>query len=172
MVKKKEKLKEIPLGNYVKLFIIIVLTVIITLFIRIKYIEREDYNLNNPVIRDVIVNEINSNEVYNYVRENDDVILYIGVADSKNCRRLEENIKTVIADKNLSEVITYLNITNETKKASFIKEFNKFYDTKVLGYPSFVVFKDGKVEAILTTKTGKDLKLEDVVNFFDNYTND
>ena len=58
VVKKKEKLKEIPLGNYVKLTIIIVLTVIITLFIRIKYIEREDYNLNNPVIRDVIVNEI------------------------------------------------------------------------------------------------------------------
>ena len=53
------------------------------------------------------------------------------------------------------------------KKNTFIKEFNKFYDTKVLGYPSFIIFEDGKVKDILTVKVDDKLRLTEVIKFLD-----
>ena len=170
-MKKKEK-KEIPISNYIKLFLLIVLTVIITLIVRIKYIESVDYENDIPVIGDTLVNEINSNEIYNYIRENNDALIYIGVANNSNCRKLEKRLKSFIEKNNLEEEITYLNITGESKKNSFIKEFNKFYGTKVLGYPSFIAFEDGKVKEILTTETGDELEFSSVKSFLNKNTYD
>ena len=48
-----------------------------------------------------------------------------------------------------------------------IKEFNKFYDAELKGYPSLIIFEEGEVKATLTVKTGKQLNVEDVVKFLD-----
>lgn len=164
---KKNKKEVIPTSNYIKLIFIIIVTVIITIALRNAYISNKNYENEIPVIRDYIISEINSSEVYNYIRENENTILYIGSSDSTECRNLEEKLKDVIDKRNLTEKITYVNITKEKKKASFIKEFNKFYDTKVLGYPSFIIFNDGKVVDILTVKEKGKLTIKEVTEFLD-----
>lgn len=163
----KEKNKKISTANYIKLGLIIILTVIGVILIRNSYLSNQEYENGIPIIRDVLVSEINSNEVYHYIRENENVVLYIGVANDKECRSLEENLKQEITDRQLESVITYLNLTNNKKKSSFIKEFNKFFDTKLLGYPSFVLIEDGKVKDIITVKIGHELSINRVINFLE-----
>ena len=165
MIKKKER--EIPVGNYIKLGLIILATVLLAVFLRNNYISNQEYENGIPIIRDVLVSEINSNEVYHYIRENENTVLYIGASDDSNCRLLEKDLKDVITSRHLESVITYLNLTNTKKKTSFIKEFNKFYDTNVLGYPSLVLLNDGKVIDIVTVKVGNKLSVDRVINFLD-----
>ena len=162
---KKDK-KIIPISNYVKLVLIIIVTIVGAFILRDRYMAQEKYEKGIPVIRDYINSEINSSEVYHYIRENDDVLLYIGVSDNNNCRSLEEDLKNTITKNGLENRITYLNLTDEKKKDSFIKEFNKYFDTKLLGYPSFVLFEGEEVKEILTVKTGDSLSIDTVKEFF------
>ena len=83
------KSKKIPFSNYIKLLLLIIVTVGLVFVCRNIYLSNEDYNNNIPIIRDYLVREINSKELYNYVREDSDAIIYIGVASSKTCRDYE-----------------------------------------------------------------------------------
>lgn len=163
---KKQK-KNIPVYNYIKLGIIVVVTIFAVVVLRNWYVGKTNYELNIPIIKDTLVNEINTDEVYNYIRENENAILYIGVVSNKNCRSFEKEFNRVIVDRNLQYEITYLNLSKAKNKSKFIKEFNKFYDTNILGYPSLVIFEEGSVKNIITVKTGKDLNVKDVIKFLD-----
>ena len=165
MVKKKEN--KIPVGNYVKLGLIIVVTLIACLALRNNYVSNQEYENGIPIIRDYVTSEINSTEVYHYVRENSSVVLYIGVANNKSCRKLEEQLKDAIVDRNLGNVITYLNLTNTKSKSSFIKEFNKFYEIELIGYPSFLYIENGKVVDFITVKEKDNLDINRVINFLE-----
>lgn len=164
---KKISSKKIPISNYVKLVVVVGITVFIAFILRNLYISGRDYELNIPIIRETLINKINNDEVYNYIRENEDAILYIGVVSDENCRNFEKEFNKVIKERSLEDTITYLDITKAKSKSKFIKEFNKFYDAELQGYPSLVIFEEGKVKAILTVKTGSDLKLENAVKFLD-----
>ena len=163
----KKKNEKIPVSNYIKLFLLVAVTCCLALICRNIYVSNINYNNSIPVISDVLKSEIRSSEVYNFIRENDNTIIYIGVSDDSNCRNLEEELKDVITDRGLEDEITYLNLSDNKKRETFIKEFNKFYDTKLLGYPSFIIFEDGKVKDILTVKTGNSLSISKVTDFFD-----
>ena len=162
MVAKK---KRIPVYNYVVLALLIILTVGGALFFRMTYLGSVSYKKDTPVIRDYVLSEISTLEVYNYVRENENTILYLCTARAERCRSLEEEFGPFIDKNELGSTITYLNMSNENHKKTFIKEFNKFYDTKILGYPSLVIFEDGKVKDILTTDDSE-LSLNEIKEFF------
>lgn len=166
-MKKKENQKSVPKVNYVKLFLIIIITVLAVLLLRNWYINSRNYELSIPIIKDTLKNEINEDEVYNYIRENENAILYLGVANDENCRNFEKEFNTVIEKRKLEDTIMYLNITKSENKEDFVKDFNKFYDTNLLGYPSIIVFDEGKVKATLTVKVGSKLEIEDVILFLD-----
>ena len=166
MDKNKQK-EKITVGNYVKLVLIIILTVALALVLRNWYINHQNYEKNIPVIRETLKNEINTDEIYSYIRENEDVVLYMGVADDEKCRSFETKLNEIIKERHLENSITYLNITNANNPSKFIKEFNKFYGSNIKGYPSMIMFKEGEVKDTLTVKTGKELMIEDAITFLD-----
>ena len=127
---KKEGMK-IPFSNYVKVVIVVVLVVFGSLILRNWYIGGVNYELNMPIITETLISEVNTNEVYNYVRENENTILYMGVVNDENCRNFEKEFNEVIKNRSLEDTITYLNISKVKSKSKFIKEFNKFYDTEL-----------------------------------------
>jgi len=163
---KKESVK-IPVSNYVKVGLVVAIVVFVSLMVRNWYISSVNYELNMPIITETLISEINTDEVYNYVRENENTILYIGVVSDENCRNFETDFNEVIKSRSLEDTITYLNISKVKSKSKFIKEFNKFYDAKLVGYPSIIIFEEGEVKATLTVKTGKELKVEDAIKFLD-----
>lgn len=163
----KKDVKKIPFSNYVKVILVVILVVFVSFLFRNWYISSINYELNIPIITETLLSEINTDEVYNYVRENENTILYIGVADNQECRDFEKEFNEVIKKRSLEDTITYLNITKVKSKSKFIKEFNKFYDANIKGYPSLIIFEEGEVKATLTVKTGSSIKIEDLVKFLD-----
>lgn len=163
----KKTKNKISIGDYIKLSLVVFITVMLCFVLRNWYLSRVDYEMNIPIITETLLTKINTNEVYNYIRENENAILYIGVASNQECRDFEIEFNKVIKERKLENIITYLNLSDTSNKNSFIKEFNKFYDTKLLGYPSLIIFEDGSVKDILTVKTGKKLKVEDAIKFLD-----
>lgn len=153
--------------GYVKLLILFAVTIFLVLFIRNLYLSKVNYRLMVPVISETIHQEINQNEVYNFVRENSNVILYIGAASDSDCRTFEIDFNRIIKEKNLEDVITYLNLEKETNSRAFFKEFNKFYNTSLKRYPVLVVFESGNVESFLEISVGDDYESEIVSNFLD-----
>lgn len=167
MKKQKSSKKKVPFSNYLILALVVFATVFIAFLFRNWYISGRDYELNIPIIKETLISEINADEVYNYVRENENAILYMGVVSNEACRNFEKEFNEIIRNRSLEDTITYLNITKTNNKKKFINEFNKFYDTNLLGYPSIVIFEEGEVKATLTVKTGKKLDIEDAVKFLD-----
>ena len=162
----KNKTSRIPIANYIQLFIIIAVTLVGVFIFRNVYLKDRLYEESTPLIRNYIISEINSNEIYNYVRENGELIIYVCTSDNKTCRDFEKEFGPYLKDKGLERKITYLNLKSLKKKSSFIKEFNKFYDTKLLGYPSIIIFEEGKVKDILTVKADSELSFEKLKDFF------
>ncbi len=158
------KTKKIPFSNYIKLLFLIIVTVVGVFVFRNVYLSNEDYNNNIPIIRDYVVSEINSKEIYNYIREDNDAIIYMGVASSKTCRDYENVLKDIITKYFLEDDITYLNISSLKNKKTFINEFNKFYDADLEDYPSLIIFRDGVVSDILTIDDKDNMK-DKTINF-------
>ena len=102
------------------------------------------------------------------LQEDNDAIIYVGVADSKLCRKYEEELKKIIKKYFLEEEITYLNLTDLKSTKSFIKEFNKFYDSKLKDYPSIIIFKDGKVVDIFTVSDENNMYQKTIDFLLDN----
>ena len=167
MKKEKNREKIIPVKNYIKLGLIIIAVVLLCFLFRSLYVGRINYELNIPVITETLIREINTDEVYNYIHENENAIIYMGVVSDKNCRNFEKEFNKVIKDRNLEDKITYLNITSVLSKESFINDFNKNYNTSLQGYPSLVIFNEGKVKSIITAKIGDKLDIVDVKKFLD-----
>lgn len=149
---KKEKEKKNLVTGYFKLFIICISTVFLVLLLRTWYLNRINYQLNVSIIRETLNREIKPSEVYNYIREDENAIIYIGVITDEKCREYEEILNEIVREKHLENTITYLNLTDEDNTKKFFKEFNKFYNTDLTAYPAIIVFNGGKVKDILNNK--------------------
>ena len=152
--------------GYLKLILIFAATIFIVLLLRNWHLTRVDYQLNVPIIKETLSQEVHSNEIYNYIRENENSIIYIGVVTDQKCRDFELLLNEVIKERSLENTITYLNLTDENNVKKFLKEFNKFYDSDLTGYPSIVIFEDGRVKDVLVTEKAK-LTKEDATQFLD-----
>lgn len=163
----KKNNKKIPVNNYIKLSLIVIGTILAIVLLSKWYIGNREYELTIPIISETLINEINTDEVYDYIRANENAILYIGVVENEECREFEKDFNKVITDRTLEDTITYLNISKVKSKKNFIKEFNKFYDAEIDGYPSLIIFEEGNVKATLTVKTGEELDIDDAIKFLD-----
>jgi len=170
MFKKKtdQKTEKMNLfSNYVKLFVLFAITVFAVLFIRNMYLGKQNYKLNIPVISETIQQEINRNEIYNYVREYPNALIYVGAVSDSDCRTFETDFNQIIKKNKLEEEITYLNLEEEKGTKKFFQEFNKFYDSSLRKYPSIIAFRDGKVAEILEVPLGNQYSNSIIQEFLD-----
>ena len=66
-----------------------------------------------------------------------------------------------------TEYVAKRGFDENTRKQVLIDEFNKTYDISLKGYPSIIVFNEGKVKDIITVQVGYDLNIDDVNKFLD-----
>ena len=145
---KKEKLRSIPTKNYVYLFLILLGSVLLLIYIYTWY---ETYNQNklNTGIMNNYLTVINYNELEDYIIENKDAIIYVSILGDKEIYSFEEKFKNNIMDNNLKNSILYLNLTNEninsaTKKLQIESDF-----------PYLVVYTNGKITDTYNIKKNK-----------------
>ena len=144
--------RKIKSSNYIKLAIIFIFVILAVLGFRNIYLSRQTNDLNTPIIRDVISKELMSNEIENYLKENEDALIYIGISSDINSRNVEKRLKKYIKNNDLKDTIVYLNLTSEKNIKVFFETFNNHYEYKenINEYPSFIYFKDSKIKDVLS----------------------
>lgn len=155
--------------GYVKLIVLFVATILLVLFIRNLYLNKVNYKLNVPVISETLHQEINQNEIYNFVRENPNAVIYICAVQDDSCRIFELDFNRIIQKRKLEDEIVYLNLGETSKSASFFKEFNKFYSSSLEKYPSILVFENGKVVDIFKVPGKEQYSSQEVEEFLDQH---
>ena len=120
--------------------------------------------MNTPVLEGVVTHQIKSNEIYNFINDNDTALIYMCVANDNNCRNLEKDMKKLISNNSLEDVIVYLNLSDNTDISKFYSELvnNYNYDKELKEYPTFLYFENSKINKSLS---GKDISVNDVENF-------
>lgn len=145
-------MKEIPIKNYVILFVIIISTMISVFYVRSWYITNKEYYSRNSVIKDV-TREINIDEIGNYTMESPKFMLYVSSGVNADVKDFENNFKNIIRRLDISEDILYLNVDNVNSDLySDLRSFasNDKISSLISGNKaSLYVFSDGKIVGVL-----------------------
>lgn len=162
--------KKIPTKNYVIVIVIFAITIGLILYLKNWYLGYQDYQKTIPILSGV-VSEVRYNEVYNYIDDNQSVVIYIGVANNEDCREIETDLKKLINKKHLKEKIVYFNISEVSDKDLLLKELNDRYaiDVKVSTYPAVIVIEDGKIIGVRSKNANKNLSIDDVKTLFEEH---
>ncbi len=164
--KKIEGLRKIPVKNYIILLVIFLATFLLVYYLYRFYIVYSDYQKQTPIIREVLP-EITYQELDHYVRESPSVVIYMCTASDDVCRNFEKNFKKLIIKKELTNYITYVNLTNADLE-QFQIQFNSRYTYKQKlenNYPTLVVFEDSEVRDIIQNSKNEKLTIEEVDQF-------
>ena len=146
---KKEKVREIPLKNYIYLFIVLLGSVLFLIYVYTWYETYKENKLKTGILNDYLT-IINYNELDDYIIENKNAILYVSVLGNENTSKFEEKFKNSIIDNNLKNDILYLDLTNEniplaTKKLQIDDNF-----------PYLVIYTNGKITDTYNISEEKD----------------
>lgn len=137
-ISKKEKIREVPIKNYVYIIVILLATILILFYLYGWYKTYKENELNSGIMDDYLT-VINYNELGDYITENKDAIIYVSVLGDEKINKFEESFKNVIMDNELKNSILYLDITNEDR---VLVEQELNIDSNL---PYIVVYTNGKV---------------------------
>lgn len=135
---KKDKLREVPLKNYIYLFLILLGSILLLFYIYRWYDTYNQNKLNTSIMNEYLT-VINYNELDNYIIENKDAIIYVSVLGNEDINRFERKFKNIITENHLKNSILYLDITNENKE-KIIKKLQ--IEEK---FPYLVVYTNGQI---------------------------
>ena len=124
---KKDKLREVPLKNYIYLFLILLGSILFLIYIYTWYDTYNQNKLNTSIMNEYLT-VINYNELDDYIVENKDAIIYVSILGNEDINNFERKFKGTVLENDLKNTILYLDITNEnidsaTKKLKIEKEF-------------------------------------------------
>jgi len=143
--KNNEKLREVPPKNYLYLFLVLLGSILLIIYLY-KWYETYNESKLNTTIMDQYLTVINYNELDNYIIENKDAVIYVSVLGNEDINKFEKKFKNLIAENNLRNDILYLNISSEnidiaTRKLNIDKNF-----------PYLVVYTNGVITDVYSIK--------------------
>lgn len=138
---KKEKIREIPVKNYVYMVVILLATILILFYLYDWYKTYKENELNTGIMNDYLT-IINYNELGDYIMENKDAVIYVSVLGDERINKFESSFKNVIMDNELRNSILYLDITNEDRE---LVESRLKIDSNL---PYIVVYTNGNITDI------------------------
>ena len=145
-------MRKIPLKNYFVLLVIVIITIILTLYLSSVYKEK---NKTTTVMHEYI-SEITEKELTDYIIEKPIIFMYISDKFDLTNDQFEEDLKKEIKKNNLKDYFVYLYSSELTTE--FINFFKTNYNLEidVNKTPILVLINDGEV---------KDIQYIDVTNY-------
>lgn len=146
--------REIPKKNYIILFVLIIGTILLGVYLHNIFIESDT---NTPLMDDYI-SVINYNELSDYLLENKDIIIYSSYLGDTEIRAFEKEFRNVINRYELNEKILYLNLTNYSDeiKISLSNQYN-LNGLTIVDAPCLVFFQNGTLVDIYHLKDNYDM---------------
>lgn len=165
--------RKIPLKNYILLAVTLIITIVLVIYF---YMWKKTYEENkiNSVVMDKYIQEINYNELNDYLIENKNTVIYSSVVGNTKTKKFEEKLGKLIEDNSLSNSIIYLNLTDELKDKNIKKEILENYKelNNNIKDPSIIIFSNNKITSIYNIKDNnydidnlkKYLEKEEIIN--------
>lgn len=165
--------KEIPFKNYVTLGIIIVITLLISMYVFSWYRQYNDNKTTKPVITNTL-REVEYNNLDNVLQERDILIMYMCTTSEDICRNFEDKFSKYIKQNNLTEEIIYLNLgyskdENNLLMSVYNKYKSKHLVKKVYDYPTLLIFNEGEIVDVLSSNSKNKINIEEVQEFLESY---
>ena len=152
-------MKEIDKKNYAVLFILLVVTVILTLSLASIYKNREKltsefYNYSNA---------ITAKEFDEYALESPDLIIYLADKYDRSFNKFESDFQAKLEDMNLKNKLVYIDKANITK--DLLKEFKNDYQINIYkkNLPIIIIMVDKKV--IKTININSNSNVDSIIDF-------
>ena len=145
-----DKLRKIPVKNYIILGGIIVVTLFILYYFYCLVDVYKESKINIPIL-DKYMMVINYNELDNYIVENPNTIVYVSVLENEEIRGFEKKLKNKYKSNSVNNEILYMNITNELKDKNIKNEMvNEYYlnSLNITDVPCVLVFNEGILTSI------------------------
>lgn len=134
---KKDKLREVPLKNYLYLLLVLIGSVLILFYVYNWYNTYNENKLNISIMNDYLT-VINYNELDNYIIENKNAIIYVSILGDEKINNFEREFKTKVVANNLKNSLLYLDLTNEDTESATNK-------LQIKNLPSLVVYTNGQI---------------------------
>ena len=145
-----DKLRKIPVKNYVILSIVIIVTLFILYYFYMWVDVYKESKINMPIM-DRYMSVINYNELDNYIVENPDTIVYVSVLENENIREFEKKFKNKYKNDEIDKEILYMNVTNDIKDKDIFDDMVSKYSLNGLNatnVPCVLVFENSRLKSI------------------------
>lgn len=162
-----EKKKDSLARNYVILFVIFLVTILLVWYVCKWYSVYTEYEKETPVIRGTLSYEITAADFEHYITDNPTTVIYMCTSKEDKCRSFEKDLKKYIKKNALEDEIIYLNLS-DADIDNFVEQFNNKYKYKVKltnNYPLIVEFTDGKVTGLIQGEDKNPLTIKKVKEF-------
>jgi thiol-disulfide isomerase/thioredoxin len=172
MSNKKEE-KNIPAKNYFALAVIIIATLIATLYIFSWFKQYNNSKVTTPIITSTL-REVEYDNLNTVLQERDVLIMYMCTTNEKTCRNFEKKFSSYIKKNNLTEDIIYLNLGYDSDEDELLEKVYDKYKSKDLvkkihKYPTLLIFNEGKIVDVLSSNGKKELTIKHIKEFFEGY---
>lgn len=150
----KEELRNIPKKNYVILGIVILVSLLIVYYLYMWF-TAYTATKEGEAILDKYMTVINYNELDNYLVENPDGIIYVGILNNEEISKFERKFKNSIKNSKINKEVLYLNITDEISNVNKVKEMKERYTVNyadITNVPNIMVFENGEIKTIYSIK--------------------
>ncbi len=154
---KKEELRNVPIKNYIILAIVLLASLGLVYYFNLWYRAYNENKLSTSVVAKYMDN-INYNELDNYLVENSNAIVYVSVLNNEEIKNFEKEFKNLFRRKKIKANILYMDISND------IDSFNYKYSN--LSVPSIMIFNNGNMNIAYKIDTNNyDLnEIKDYIN--------
>ena len=160
----KNNKREVPIKNYIKLGIILLISILALFYLYLWYRTYEENRLNTPIM-DNYLSIINYNELNDYLTENKNATIYLSKLNDNDIRSFEKKFKFIIQDNALKNKMLYLDLTNELDQNNEITITNN-YTINESNLPVIVIIENSQVVEIYNIKENNydENKLEAFLN--------
>lgn len=156
MTKVKKNERYIPLKNYVLAVVVVAVIILLTWYGFAWYnVLKENKVSTSYLVKDkVISNEIKSlEEVSDVFSEAPDTYyIYVSYTGSEEIYNMEKDLKKIINDYSLNDMMYYLNVTDIKEEKNYIENINKalkLENKKISDVPTIIYYTDGEVVDIV-----------------------
>ena len=146
----KNNKREVPIKNYIKLGIILLISILALFYLYLWYRTYEENRLNTPIM-DNYLSIINYNELNDYLTENKNATIYLSKLNDNDIRSFEKKFKLIIQDNALKNKILYLDLTNELDQNNEITITNN-YTINENNLPMIVIIENSQVKKTYNIK--------------------
>ncbi len=159
-------MREIPKKNYVILLVIIILTILLTIYLGNWYKATQYMNIDENILAERLP-EVKLAEIDTFLQENPNIIIYIASSTNQENKVFEKKLYDYIVKNNLTNSFVYLN-KNDVLEQQIIDLQKKYgsEDIKNINMtfiPNFYVVQDGKITNFYN-RTGK-ISYQDAIKF-------